>query len=133
MRSLPLLAILLASTSLLAQDSGSVDAPRKIRLCTGKKPEQPCIIPPISISTPEPDYSNEAREKGLEGNIVLILVVGVDGRVHDLHVTKSLGAGLDEKAIEAVKRWTFTPGKLDEKPVAVKINVEVAFQLLKKK
>jgi len=44
-------------------------------------------------------------------------------------VTRSLGLGLDEKAIEAVKQWKFEPAMKDGKPVAVQINVEVSFRL----
>jgi TonB family protein len=46
-----------------------------------------------------------------------------------LRVVRSLGMGLDEKAMEAVRKWRFTPGMKDDHPVAVMINIEVAFRL----
>ena len=46
-----------------------------------------------------------------------------------MKVARSLGMGLDQKAIEAVRRWTFEPAMKDDKPVAVQINVEVNFRL----
>ncbi len=57
------------------------------------------------------------------------MVVGPDGRVHDLRVYRSLGMGLDEKAAEAVKTWRFEPARKDGQPVPVQINVEVNFRL----
>jgi TonB family protein len=56
-------------------------------------------------------------------------VVGVDGRPSNIHVQSSLGMGLDEKAIEAVKNWRFEPAMKDGHPVPVQIAVEVDFHL----
>lgn len=61
--------------------------------------------------------------------VVLLLVVGADGHTHDIHVQQSLGMGLDEKAIEAVRTWRFRPGTLNGQPVATQIVVEVDFHL----
>ena len=61
--------------------------------------------------------------------MVLWVVVGADGRTKDIRVQRSLGLGLDEKAIEAVKTWKFEPARKDGQPVAVQINVEVNFRL----
>jgi TonB family protein len=63
------------------------------------------------------------------GTVVLWLVVGPDGKPRDIRVARTLGLGLDEKAIEAVKTWIFEPAYKDGKPVAVQINVEVNFHL----
>ncbi len=63
------------------------------------------------------------------GTVVLWLVVGPDGKPRDIRVARTLGLGLDEKAIEAVKNWRFEPAYKDGKPVAVQINVEVNFHL----
>jgi TonB family protein len=58
-----------------------------------------------------------------------MIVVGKDGRPYDVHVRQSLGMGLDEKAIEAVKNWRFRPATLNGQPVATQIAVEVNFHL----
>ncbi len=87
------------------------------------------VSAPIAISTPDPEFSEEARKAKYQGVVVLALTVGTDGRAHDIHVARSLGLGLDEKAIEAVKAWTFKPGEKNGTPVAVSINVEVEFHL----
>jgi protein TonB len=78
---------------------------------------------------PDPEYSEEARKAKYQGTCVLWLVVGPDGKPRDIRVARSLGLGLDEKAIEAVKTWKFEPAMKDGKPVAVQINVEVSFRL----
>ena len=57
------------------------------------------------------------------------MIVGADGRVHNVRVYRALGHGLDEKAIEAVEQWQFEPATTEGKPVAVQISVEVSFHL----
>jgi TonB family protein len=64
-----------------------------------------------------------------QGTAVLWLIVGTDGRPRDISVLQSLGMGLDEKAIEALRHWRFEPGRKDGVPVAVQVNVEVNFHL----
>jgi periplasmic protein TonB len=61
--------------------------------------------------------------------VSLWMVVGLDGRAHNIRVQRSLGMGLDQKAIDAVNRWRFEPATLNGKPVAVEIAVEVNFRL----
>jgi len=87
------------------------------------------VSPPRVIYQPEPEYSEEARKAKYQGTCVLWLVVGADGRPRDVKVTRSLGLGLDEKAIETVRTWKFEPAMKDGKPVAVQISVEVDFRL----
>ena len=60
---------------------------------------------------------------------MLYLVVGPDGKPRDIRVLRTLGLGLDEKSIEAVRTWRFEPAMKDGKPVAVQISVEVEFHL----
>jgi TonB family protein len=87
------------------------------------------VSAPKEIYAPEPEYSEEARKVKHMGVVVLQLVVGPDGTPRDIRVVRTLGLGLDEKAIEAVKKWRFDPAKKDGKPVAVSVNVEVNFHL----
>jgi len=87
------------------------------------------VSAPKVIYQPDPEYSEEARKAKYQGTCVLWLVVGPDGRPRDIRVQRTLGLGLDEKAIEAVKTWRFEPALKDGKPVAVQINVEVSFRL----
>lgn len=87
------------------------------------------VSAPKAIFSPDPEYSEEARKAKFQGTCVLSLIVGPDGRPRDIRVARSLGLGLDEKAIEAVNQWKFEPAQKDGRPVAVAINVEVQFRL----
>ncbi|MDR3749745.1 MAG: energy transducer TonB [Acidobacteriota bacterium] len=87
------------------------------------------VSAPRALDTPDPEYSEEARKAKYQGTCLLWLIVGADGRPHDVKVARALGMGLDERAIEAVKNWKFQPAMKDGKPVAVQINVEVNFRL----
>ena len=87
------------------------------------------VTAPVPIYSPDPDYSDEARKAKYQGTVVLTVIVGPDGRVHSARIARSLGMGLDEKAIEKVKAWKFKPATKDSKPVAVEVSVEVTFNL----
>ncbi len=88
------------------------------------------VSQPIPIYKPEPEYSEEARKAKYQGAVLLYIEVDATGKVINPRVIKSLGLGLDEKAIEAVKKWKFKPGMLNGKPVTVSAQVEVNFRLL---
>ncbi len=87
------------------------------------------VSAPRVVYSPDPEYSDEARKAKYQGTVVLWLIVGPDGKPRDVRVARSLGMGLDQKAIDAVRRWLFEPAKKDNQPVAVQINVEVNFRL----
>jgi periplasmic protein TonB len=87
------------------------------------------VSPPRVIYQVDPEFSEEARKAKYQGTCTLMLVVGTDGRPRQIRVASSLGMGLDEKAIEAVKNWRFEPSQKDGHPVPVEIAVEVEFHL----
>jgi TonB family protein len=87
------------------------------------------VTAPRAVYKPEPDYSDEARTMGFQGVVVLWAVIGTDGRPARLGVARSLGMGLDEKALEAVNHWRFEPARKAGRPVPAKIYVEVDFHL----
>jgi TonB family protein len=87
------------------------------------------VLAPKLVYDPEPEYSEEARKAKYQGTCVLSVIVGPDGLAHDIKVTNTLGLGLDEKAIEAVRKWRFEPARKDGKPVNVLISVQVNFRL----
>ena len=87
------------------------------------------IHPPSPTFAPDPDYGNEAREAKYQSIVVLGGVVDTDGSFRDLCVKQAAGQGLDEKAIEAASRWKFKPADRGGEPVAVYIEMEVAFRL----
>lgn len=87
------------------------------------------VTAPKAIYAPDPEFSEEARKAKYQGTVILWVVVGPDGRVHEIRVQRSLGLGLDEKAIAAIRTWRFDPARKDGIPVAVQVNVEVNFRL----
>jgi TonB family protein len=87
------------------------------------------VSAPSVLYSPDPEYTEEARQAKYQGICVLWLVVGPDGRPRDIKVTRSLEMGLAQKAVESVRQWKFEPAKKDGQPVAVQIIVQVAFKL----
>jgi len=88
------------------------------------------LTPPVPLVKIDPEYSEDARRARIQGVVVLSIEVDTNGDVRHIRVERSLGLGLDEKAIEAVKRWKFRPGTIDGKPAVVSAVVEVNFRLL---
>jgi len=87
------------------------------------------VSPPSVLSRVEPQYSEEARKARYQGTVVLEAIVRKDGTVDILRVVRSLGFGLDENAIDALKKWRFRPGTKGGVPVDVALNIEVNFNL----
>jgi TonB family protein len=96
----------------------------------------PGVSPPLLLFKKEPEYSEEARKAKYQGTVLLdVNVTPMDDQPHmaqatDIKVVRSLGLGLDEKAIEAVKQWRFKPAFKDGKPIAMRTTTEVVFRLL---
>jgi TonB family protein len=86
--------------------------------------------PPVLIFKLEPEYSEEARKAKYQGTVLLNVDIGDSGRVADVQVVRSLGLGLDEKAVESVKQWRFKPATKAGNPVSAPVQVEVSFRLL---
>ena len=80
---------------------------------------------------PDQGYSEDARKHKVEGVVVLLVIVTADGKATNITVVKSPGKGLDEKAIEAVRKWRFTPAMKDGKPVTAQVPIRVSFRLLR--
>jgi TonB family protein len=88
------------------------------------------VTAPALLYKVEPEYSEEARKAKYQGTVTLYVEVDSAGHATNMKVIHSLGLGLDEKAIEAVKKWKFRPGTKDGKPVTVAALIEVNFRLL---
>jgi TonB family protein len=86
-------------------------------------------ICPKSDLQSTPDVFKKGSQSQTSGNLRAFLVVGTDGKPHDVRVVRMLGLGLDEEAIKTVKEWTFEPALKDGQSVPVQINVEVNFRL----
>lgn len=88
------------------------------------------VTAPALLYKVEPEYSEEARKAKYQGTVLLYIEVDPSGHATNIRVARSLGLGLDEKAIEAVRKWKFKPGYKDGKPVTVAATIEVNFRLL---
>jgi len=91
------------------------------------------VSAPVALNHVEARYSDEARYKHIEGACLISVIVDAQGKPENARVIRSLGYGLDEKAIEAVNKYKFKPAMKEGKtPVPVMITVEVNFRLYEK-
>lgn len=75
------------------------------------------VSAPALLYKVQPAYTEEARQAGIEGTVVLYVEINPEGRAVNPKVIRSLGHGLDEKALQAVAEWKFRPGAKDGTPV----------------
>jgi len=75
------------------------------------------------------EYPAAAREQGIEGQLVLRAHIGADGKVGEVEIVRSAGPLIDEPAVAALKRWTFTPatkcGKATESTFTIARRFEI--------
>ena len=88
------------------------------------------VTAPVVIHQVEPEYPDEARKAKFQGSVLVAVEVDEQGRVRGVRIIKPAGLGLDEKAMEAVKKWRFRPATRNGQPVAVPASIEVSFHLL---
>lgn len=84
---------------------------------------------PQATYTPEPEFSEKARKAKYQGTVVVNVMVDQEGSMSRIRLVRPLGMGLDENAMERLKTWRFKPGTYNGHPVAVEMNIEVAFNL----
>ena len=87
------------------------------------------MVNPRAIFTVDPEYSDYARKKKINGVCILEMIVDTNGFPMRVHITRSIDPGLDENAIAAVSQYRFTPAMMNGTPIAVQIAVEVSFRL----
>lgn len=88
------------------------------------------ISAPQIIHSIEAQFTTEARRAKYQGVCLIGLIVNAQGNPVNVHVVRPLGMGLDQKAIEAVRKYKFRPAMKDGKtPVPVMITIEVGFRL----
>ena len=98
---------------------------------TGGGPFRPGsgVTPPSLLREVKPDYTEEARTRGIEGDVVMEIVVRRDGSVGEVRLLQGLGHGLDARAVQAVHEWRFSPGKRRGVPVDVLVEVAMEFKI----
>ena len=140
------LTVLVANASLELPVATQTSPAQQPPASTGlTKPEQPwppagVIRPTAGVTVPrllsevKPKYTPAAMRAKIEGTVWLEAVIEPDGKVGEVRVVRTLDRefGLDEEAINAVKKWRFEPGKKDGVAVAVLVEVEMTFTLRKK-
>jgi TonB family protein len=87
------------------------------------------IEPPALLREVKPIYTDEARRRNVTGDVVLEIVVRSDGRVGDVRILEGIGSGLDQRAVDAVRQWRFSPARRLGQPVDVLVEVAVEFRL----
>jgi periplasmic protein TonB len=87
------------------------------------------VSAPVPIFTPEAEFSDEARRAKYQGVCLISLIVDAQGNPQNPRVVRPLGMGLDEKALEAVRKYKFKPAMKGNTPVPVMMSIEVNFRL----
>jgi TonB family protein len=90
----------------------------------------PGIQPPQLEERVEPEYTEEARIARHEGTVVLQADISTDGHAGNFRLLRSLGLGLDEKAVEAVRHWVFEPARQGRNSVPFRAVLEIHFRVL---
>jgi TonB family protein len=96
---------------------------------SGASSSVPAETPPKAIYSPQVEYTPEARAAKLEGTCTVTMIVGLDGKPYNIVVTKKIGKGLDEKAVETVSKWKFEPGHRNGRPVVSHLTLTLTFRL----
>src|SRR6266567_2940856 len=77
------------------------------------------VTPPRPTHSPDPMYTNTAKNARFEGTSILKIIIDDTGSIGAVDIERPLGGGLDDAAVNAVQGWKFTPAKLNDNPVAV--------------
>jgi TonB family protein len=92
------------------------------------------IEKPKQKSTPRPIYPRSAREQGIEGQVVVLAIIDVDGSVKNVEIESTSGClALDEAALDCVRKWKFTQPRIlgIHVPVESVVSVPINFRLIK--
>ena len=109
-------------------DDHPTSAIRRVRTVDAS-PSGTVTAPEIVAYTTPPLYSDEARQRGIEGIVTIVARVGVDGHVSAPRVTRGLGFGLDQNALVALRQWQFRPGTENGVVAATTAEVDIEFNL----
>jgi TonB family protein len=98
------------------------------------------VTAPKLLFATDPEFTDQARRKRLEGTVVVALTVDTAGNPQDVRVARSMSQdvnkkykqialGLDDNAIAAVRQYRYQPAQFQGKPVPVEIEVKVNFRI----
>ena len=95
------------------------------RIISSKDADEPAQV----TKKPPPEYTREARRNGVQGFVVVKVLLAGDGKVSRIRVIKGLPAGLTENAIRAACRIQFKPGMKNGQPASMWLTAEYVFRL----
>lgn len=134
MKPIALFVALLLLLPAVGQDSDSNLGRDHSQWCRSDENDSAdCTTPPRATYAPDPEYPLKERKTGHEGSVILRLVVDAAGMAHDITVSESLSPAFDAAALEAVKKWTFSPAVRNGKPVSANLAVQVQFHYIRRK
>ena len=122
-----------ATTTQSTSVPGAMPASASVTGLASAGPNQPVrvggnIKAPVQLNKVAPVYPAEAQQAGVQGIVILETTLGIDGRVSDAKVLRSVPM-LDQAALDAVKQWQYTPTLLNGVPTPVIMTVTVSFNL----
>ena len=104
------------------------------------KPSDPSVLrasqadkKPHLLTAFEAPSNEYAQNNGVVGMAMYHVIVGADGRPQEIAVGRPIGFGLDENAVESIRKASFEPGMKDGKPVPVEIDLSVQFRIYSKR
>lgn len=101
-----------------------------VTMVPGKKPQfSKSFKPPVPISTPEAEFSDQARREHFQGTVLIRVLVDEDGLPRLVTLLAGPGRGLNENAVAAVRKYKFKPGTFDDIPIPFLMNVQVNFRM----
>jgi TonB family protein len=133
--SLAAIALCLIATGALAVWSFPLQSPQQSTAQTssaGPAAAPQGFTPPRLVSSVQPEYSERARNAGVQGSVVLNVHVAADGHVDDVELRDKLDPDLDQNAVAAVRKWKFGPARRDGEPVAVETTTQIQYTLDKR-
>ena len=86
-------------------------------------------LKPTILYREKAKYTEAARQNKIQGTVMLTIVFGSDGRIHDIRTVRGLPDGLTESSIEAAQKIRFHPAVINGKPVSVRATLEYTFNL----
>lgn len=96
----------------------------------GVGPYVPGFVQPVCVYCPSPTYTDDARHGKVQGTVTLQVLVDTDGRARQIRVIKGVGFGLDERAVETVRSWKFSPARDGaHRTLATWVTIEAVFRL----
>ncbi|MBI3668851.1 MAG: TonB family protein [Acidobacteria bacterium] len=132
------------SNETVGQSNGTIPMTKEIEAFFGKPSQSPPLPPgvfkagqggvsfPRCVQCPNPSYTDEEGSQKVEGTVVLEVIITPEGRATGITVKKSVSPGLDQRAVEAVRKWSFKPAiGPGGKPIPVRTTIEITFRILK--